>query len=102
MQVIITIDKDNKLGISQSGNLSYDQLTDVLATAQLSLMENMRSLAASNEHNIDEHLFDTYNMSASNVLDTFMPEHMRRDITEEAIIKEEDRILNQAYLKVVK
>lgn len=112
MQIVLTINPANELSLSVNGNLSYSQLTDILATAQLMAMNNTFQAAAQASTDPDndpalnklkEHMWDQYNESASNVLDEFIPQHMRRDLGEEAILNEEDRLLREARpLKVVK
>ena len=97
MQIILNITPDNELSISTNGNISQSQLTDVLCTAQLLSMQNVIKAATKANtlpHTITklkEHMWDQYNQSASNVLDEFIPEFQRRDLTEEAILELENK-----------
>lgn len=97
-QIIITIE-DNEVTLSQNGGVTYNVATEVLATAQLLLFNRLiehaaKELDAAKLQSLKEHAWDTYNMAASNCLDEMIPAHMRKDLSEEAILKEENRILS--------
>ena len=101
MQVVITIDKYNKIALSQSGHLTSQQLTDVLCTAQLLVMNTViaqatkDNISPENLEKLKQFLWEQYNISASNLLDEFLPNNMRKDLTVEAILRAENEILEE-------
>lgn len=99
MQIIINVDDKGQVNFSTSRGVSYSLMTDVMCTAQLAAMQSTmkaaeRDLPKGELAKLKEHLWDQYNQSASNVLDEFIPAHMRPDLTEEAILQKENEILD--------
>jgi spore coat protein CotF len=92
MKIIITVNPANEVSLSVDGQVSQTQLTDILCTAQLLSMNQVvaalpKTTTPQLRTKLKEHMWDTYNQSASNLLDTFMPNFQRRDLTEEAIME---------------
>jgi len=117
MQIVITVTPDNQLSLSTSQDLNYNQLTDILGTAQMSIFRGLVNIVKEKEDieedtklimDLKEELWDQYNQTASNILDEMIPAHMRPDLSEQAILAEENKLWEkqlkqkQSPFKVVK
>lgn len=96
MQIVITIHDNNQVSFSTNAPMSFTQFLDATATVQHALLEQTADRALQEtDTDIKEQLFDQYNETVSNVLNVFLPNHLRRDITEEAILTLESQLLEK-------
>ena len=87
MKIII---EDNSVTIEGSPTIS--ELLTATFQLQLSILNN----ASAAVPEIKNDLYDMYNLSASNVLSTFIPDkELRPDLTEVAIMQKEDEIISR-------
>lgn len=69
----------------------------VLSTATLGFMKTLVGTVPDNlKQSVTESLYDMYNASASHILEVFAPDiEMRPNLTAEAILQAENKILNE-------
>jgi hypothetical protein len=91
---------DPETGIQTSENLKFDDAMRLLGTAALALMDGLDNyIKEKDPDNYDEvhgHIYDTFNILASNVLDAF--DNTRSpgtDLTAQAILEAENAILDR-------
>lgn len=98
MKLIIEV-IDNKVTYHTDEPLNLNEFIDLTCTAQYGFMEQTKQAIAEQQLGLTafdqgcESIFDAYNVAVSNVLNTFMPGHLRRDIGEEAILQMENALL---------
>ena len=107
MKIVLTLNDDQTIDVSYTGNATYPAITAALQTAQLAAMEQVMKTAKSQEDMTPERLtdikgqvFDIYNGQASLVLDKFAPDiELRKDLTADSMLKAENEVLD-GYKKV--
>lgn len=91
--------KDGKVKVSFQHELDFPTFLQVIQTGILSAM-NILVERANNKEKAREELFNLYNVTASNTLHYFAPDiDMRPDLTEDAILRAENEILNEHWRK---
>lgn len=94
MKTITIIQNDDKtMSCALSDSFSVEEITNMLTTAQLTLMNRIiEQVPEKHRQEAKEHFFDMYNLSASTLLATFIPDKdLRPHLTEEAILELENR-----------
>ena len=87
--------KDGKVKLSMRENLNLEDFLQVIQTGILSAMNSIVA-AAENEEEAKAVLYDTYNLACSRTLEAFAPEYeLRPHLTTEAILRMENKILNE-------
>ena len=97
IKVTLTLE-DEKLGMDVAGNITGPDLLAALFTAVLSTARAMlASVPEEHQEDATEEIYDMINAGASNVLELFAPEiEMRPDLTVEALLDAENKILDTA------
>ena len=96
-QIIITIAEDGKITSRMQHPMDIRDIIAVLATATLGFMRTLvGQVPPEAKQGVTESLYDMYNAAASHVLEEFAPEiEMRPNLTADAILRAEDKILNE-------
>lgn len=87
-------------GMTTTEPIAITELSDIMLSALtgavLQVKEQTSSLPEEEQTNFNEELFDILNMSFSSALDRMFPEIvLRPDLTEEAIMRAENEILEE-------
>lgn len=96
--IILAIDKEGKLTPHFPPTLDYWTAMRILQTTQLHVMEMFSRVPSTGEINqaAREEIYDDYNASASSLLMQFIPDkELRPDLTEQAILEMENKILDE-------
>lgn len=93
--LIIAHDDDaEKIVVTVADGMAYPVLMDYIGTLALHVMNVFSQLYP----DAKEDLYDDFNMVASNVLASFIPDkELRPDVSMEAILKAEEDIINTKY-----
>lgn len=90
--LVITQTNSGKTQFRCDAKAGFRELMEMLFTVQLHIMNRF----AKNEQAREE-IYDYYNVMASSVLQSFIPDNQRKDLTAEAIMEIENQILDLAY-----
>lgn len=98
MKKIIISEKNKEIRVSTEQPLGIEDAINLTLSGVLSIMNdvvnNMPPSHAQHKQQMKEHLFDMFNMAASNLLAQFAPEiDLRGDIQADAIMSLEDQLL---------
>lgn len=99
MKITIEVNEANQITTQMEGAVTLDTLTSILCTVQLGAMKQAVAQAEPGEQVFaTQAIYERYNLAASNLLSTFAPEiEMRPDITEQAILELENKIIEQHW-----